>query len=307
MALETLLNISTRLPVLALRCTIVMKQDGMFDENAGALFHGAFGWSLREAAPRLWPSAYGPLPQGAIRPFALYPPSACHWKKGDELNFELTLFSDLACDLTGIRTALQCIGERGIGSKRITFQLKQLVQLCPEGEQLVWSSYRQDLTLLTQTSGLDQALISASVLWSELPTHRLLAQLNCRSRLHIKDQGQVLSNPPSATLLARTIARRLLTLTETVCEHEKSSIYDSFNALTSVQLAWDHSHELAFNRFSSRTRQHHHINGLTGSWGYQGPGILHLLPWLAIGKWLHIGSKTTFGFGSIDWQVAAAE
>lgn len=69
------------------------------------------------------------------------------------------------------------------------------------------------------------------------------------------------------------------------------------------QIKGDHSQERELRRFSSRSRQQHHIEGLSGCWGYQGSGLVYLLPWLALGKWLHLGSKTTFGFGAFDWQV----
>ena len=303
MALETLLDISARLPIVALRCSIKMGNDGALDDHAGSLFHGAFGWALREAAPRLWSSAYGPQAQGAIRPFAIVPPRPCQWRKGEELQFELTLFAELAKDVAGVLAALQTMGSRGLGTQRTPFSLQQLVQLCPEGQQLIWSSYCQTVHASPQTVTLDQTIISAAPLWSALPAQRLVVQITCRSRLHIKEQGQVLTQAPSAITLARSISRRLLTLTDTTGEHEKQRLYANLNGLNDVRLAWDHSQERELRRFSSRSRQQHHIEGLSGCWGYQGSGLVYLLPWLALGKWLHLGSKTTFGFGAFDWQV----
>lgn len=305
MALDRLLDVCARLPVMALRCSIVMAQAGELDDHAGSLFHGAFGWALRDAAPRLWSAAYGPLPQGAIRPFALLPPSSGRWQQGETLQFELSLFADLAKDPAGICAALLVMGERGLGPQRITFRLQQLIQIFPEGQQLIWTRSRPDLPLAVQPQALDQFLISAATLWSSLSYTALLAQMTCRSRLHIKEQGRVLQHAPAAITVVKTIARRLFSLTETVCEQEKLAIYESFDSLASISLAWDHSREDTFQRFSSRTRQHHQIEGVAGGWGYQGANIIQLLPWLAIGKWLHVGSKTTFGFGAIDWQLAA--
>ncbi|WP_279487120.1 CRISPR system precrRNA processing endoribonuclease RAMP protein Cas6 [Aeromonas veronii] len=56
-------------------------------------------------------------------------------------------------------------------------------------------------------------------------------------------------------------------------------------------------------RYSARQRQHHSIEGLRGRWAYQGD-IQLLIPWLALGEWIQLGNKTSFGYGAIEWQLA---
>ncbi|WP_279487121.1 hypothetical protein [Aeromonas veronii] len=68
MSLDTLFSLCRKIDLLCLECRVVMDAAGSLDEQAGSLLHGSLGWAMKEAAPRLWQDAYGPLEQGAVRP-----------------------------------------------------------------------------------------------------------------------------------------------------------------------------------------------------------------------------------------------
>ncbi|WP_299791646.1 CRISPR system precrRNA processing endoribonuclease RAMP protein Cas6 [uncultured Shewanella sp.] len=309
MALDALLNVANRLAILPLRCSIKMLQAGQLDENAGSTFHGGWGWALKDTAPQLWQWGYGSLEQRAIRPFAIFPPQGSHtWLKGELLQFELTLFGPMTEDLPAILQSIKLLGELGLGHKRSQFELHQVTRIGPDGERLLWSTHAP-LQLEQQNTMfcLDDAFLTNAPLWSHLPPDRLLTQITTRSRLHIKEQGRVLTQAPSALTLSKAIARRLLELVENVTEAEKVAVLENLTDIENTCLVWEHTQEQSLIRYSSRTRNRHHIEGFQGSWAYIGPGVLPLLTWLTIGRWIHLGSKTSFGFGAFDWQVAITQ
>ncbi|MGI2056733.1 CRISPR system precrRNA processing endoribonuclease RAMP protein Cas6 [Shewanella baltica] len=309
MALDALLDIANRLAILPLRCSIMMLQDGQFDENSGSTFHGGWGWALKDTAPQLWQWGYGQLEQGAIRPFAIFPPQGPNtWLKGDLRQFEITLFGPMTEDLPAIIQSIKLLGEIGLGINRCQFELHQVTRVGPDGERLLWSTFAP-LQLEQQSAmfKLDDAFLTSAPLWCNLPPDRLLTQINTRSRLHIKEQGKALTQAPSALTMSKAIARRLIELVDNVTDTEKVAVLENLSGIENTCLAWEHTQEQSIVRYSSRTRNRHHIEGLHGTWAYIGPGVLPLLTWLTIGRWIHVGGKTSFGFGAFNWQVAITQ
>jgi len=305
MALQTLLNVCQRLPCLRLSIQIRMAQAGQWDEQAGTLLHGALGWAMREAAPRLWLAAYGPLTQGEVRPLTLHPPTLpCQWQAGSQVVFGLSLYGDLSRDLKGVLSALQLMGQRGLGSARVSFQVEQLIQQTPMGQRLLWVATLPAQLLCPHPGGLTDALLGSMALCDDVPVQ--LAQIQAVSRLHIKEQGKPIRQAPSALLLGRAVCRRLLSLLGEVSSEEQGRLYGLLDGLESLHLCWDQCSQTPLQRYSARQQQQHHIDGLMGSWAYRGQ-VIHLLPWLVIGEWIQVGTKTSFGYGSIQWQLGALE
>ncbi|MCI0724015.1 MAG: CRISPR system precrRNA processing endoribonuclease RAMP protein Cas6, partial [Acidobacteria bacterium] len=61
--------------------------------------------------------------------------------------------------------------------------------------------------------------------------------------------------------------------------------------IRSDDLAWDD-----WARYSGRQKEWMQFGGLLGSVTYEG-ALKPFLPWLALGEWLHVGGKTSFGLG----------
>lgn len=302
---ERLLALCDRLRWVRLRIRIRMGGAGQFDHQAGALLHGALGWAMRDAAPHLWLPAYAPLEQGAARPLTWHPPELpCQWQAGDEVVLGLSLYGDLTTDLPGLLTALIVMGERGLGAARTSFMLTEVVQHTQIGQRLLWSGRQPAQRLLPLATGLSDALLGSMALCEGEALR--LAQIRTLTRLHIKDQGRVIRAAPSALLFARTVCRRLLTLLVNTLESDKQVLYDHLNGLEHLTLLWDHTHHAPLHRYSARQRQHHDIEGLAGSWAYHGD-VIRLLPWLVLAQWIQLGNKTSFGYGSIEWQLGAED
>ena len=302
MSLDTLFSLCRKIDLLCLECRVVMDAAGSLDEQAGSLLHGSLGWAMKEAAPRLWQDAYGPLEQGAVRPLSLHPPHpGSQWQQGESLTFGLTLFNTLARDVEGIKSSLQRMGERGWGQQRIGFTLQEVTQRTPLGTRLIWSHQAPDHLSAPLATTLEEAILAAAALCSEATP--ALVQLHARTRLHIKEAGNPVTTAPSALLLGRTLCRRLLALVGPHSEHERQAVQSYLNGLEQITLCWDHTQSAPLTRYSARQRQHHSIEGLRGRWAYQGD-IQRLIPWLALGEWIQLGNKTSFGYGAIEWQLA---
>lgn len=302
MSINALLELSDQVHLLPLRCTIQMECAGELDINAGSTFHGGLGWALNEVAPHLWHLGYGPIEQRAIRPFVITPPTDTqHWQAGGSLQFDLTLFGKMATDLSSILAALNHWGERGLGKQRIRFNLTQVMLLSHAGESLLWLKTHKQLSPAIHMT-LGHALLSSAELWAQLSPHALLIQIHSKTRLHLKENGTVITQAPSALALAKGIARRIMQLAPDMNDMQRSAIFNNLNGLEKTWLSWDQTQYLALHRFSAKEQRYHQIDGVVGRWGYEGPGTAALLPWLAIGRWLHVGNKTSFGFGAIRWQ-----
>lgn len=302
MSLETLFSLCRRIDLLHLECRVVMRAAGTLDEQAGNLLHGSLGWAMKEAAPRLWQDAYGPLEQGAVRPLSLHPPHpGSQWQQGESLTFGLTLFNTLACDVEGIKASLQRMGERGWGQQRIGFTLQELTQRTPLGTRLIWSWQAPEQLSAPLATTLEEAILAAAALCGEASPS--LVQLRACTRLHIKEAGNPVTTAPSALLLGRTLCRRLLALVGPHSEQERLAVQSHLNGLEKISLCWDHTQSDPLSRYSARQRQRHCIEGLRGRWAYQGD-IQRLIPWLALGEWIQLGNKTSFGYGAIEWQLA---
>lgn len=79
-----------------------------------------------------------------------------------------------------------------------------------------------------------------------------------------------------------------------VIEHEaKQALLEQAKEVTvrSHDLLWDD-----WARYSGRQKEWMQFGGLLGSVTYEGE-LSPFMPWLALGEWLHVGGKTSFGLG----------
>lgn len=303
MSFETLLTVAGRLPVLHLKVQIKMLAAGSFDDNAGALFHGSLGWAMHDAAPELWQLGYGELEQQDSRPFSILPPKTpCQWQEGDLLWFEFVGLAQMSQQLPELMQSFIRMGERGLGHHRLGFAVQQVVQHTPNGQCLLWQHHLPVLAMNYQSGLLHSALLQSVALSEQIPSDSMAVRVECLSRLRLKEQGKVLQSAPSAVQIARAVCRRLLSVQLTT-DIEKDQLYQSIANLAPIQIYQDNTRRSDLRRYSQHQQQKHAIEGISGDWVYSGPQVKQLLPWLALARWLHLGGKTSFGFGAIEWQV----
>lgn len=300
---EHLLRVASQLPVLHLQVQIQMQQAGIFDHNAGALFHGSLGWALREVAPELWEQAYGELAQQESRPFSILPPAQpCQWQAGASVVFTFIALASMALQPALLIQTFIRMGERGLGTQQIGFRLQQVIQQTPDGQVLLWLPPLSIATVQTAVPVLTRAIEQANALMATVSDTAVGIRVQCHSRLRLKEQGQVLRRAPTALQLARAVCRRLCTV-QPVSAAEKDALYQLLSPLAQIVLLQDQTRQDELQRYSRQQQQQHPIEGLSGWWLYGGEALPALLPWLAIGQWLQLGGKTSFGFGAIEWQL----
>ena len=119
--------------------------------------------------------------------------------------------------------------------------------------------------------------------------------------MKVQHQQQIYQQAIDINTLLSNIARRVISLGKAI-NSTPYPVHD-FLPTTRAQLISDQTKTKSHIR--KKRQQHNQImTGITGYWIYQGD--LHdTLPWLAIGQWLGIGNKTSFGFGDYQWQVLA--
>lgn len=307
MPFSTLLSVAGRLAVLHVKVQIKMQAAGAFDENAGALFHGSLGWAMYDAAPDLWQLGYGELAQQDSRSFTILPPKApCQWQAGDLLWFEFVGLAQMSQQLPELVQSFIRMGERGLGHHRLGFTVQQVVQHTPNGQCLLWQHHLPALAINYQSSVLQTALLQSVALSEQIPSETMAVRVECLSRLRLKEQGKVLQSAPSAVQLARAVCRRLLSVQHSTTA-ENDQLYQLIANLAPIQIYQDYSKRSDLHRYSQHQQQKHAIEGISGSWVYSGPEVKQLLPWLALAQWLHLGGKTSFGFGAIEWQVVVLD
>ncbi|MGH8469420.1 MAG: CRISPR system precrRNA processing endoribonuclease RAMP protein Cas6 [Gammaproteobacteria bacterium] len=119
------------------------------------------------------------------------------------------------------------------------------------------------------------------------------------TRLRLKKENCLLRTCPEfATFLERVIARiNLLSGAYhggPMLEHgAKQALLERAKhvSVRSHDLVWDD-----WARYSGRQKEWMQFGGLLGSVTYEGE-LTPFMPWLALGEWLHVGGKTSFGLG----------
>jgi hypothetical protein len=140
------------------------------------------------------------------------------------------------------------------------------------------------------------ALSDLAAAWPQRETGSVLLRFD--TRLRLKAGNGVLKQPPSAEILLQRLLERVSALAQLYgpgalpSEGVRSVLVQARQlALVETTLQWTE-----WARTSGRTGQTMPWGGLLGEISYCGD-LTYVLPWLALGEWLHIGSKTSFGLG----------
>lgn len=262
----------------------------------GSTFHGAFGHALKRISPYYYQQLFEAGKDGAApKPFVLLPPldQQEQYAAGQRFTCELTLFGRAEQFFPICHAALEFLGkEMGLGRKRGKFAVQGVEQACPlSGHSSGAASSSLSCRDIAASSSL---LISNDCLTIHLPT-----------RLRLKADGHLLSHAPEFHLFLARLLARINTL---------SALYGSGRILKPEQRAellaparerirldpvqtdarWQD-----LPRYSGRQKQWMKFGGLLGSVTWQGTAedFRPFLPFLAIGEWIHIGGKSSFGLG----------
>lgn len=131
---------------------------------------------------------------------------------------------------------------------------------------------------------------------SMVPSRATGATLIFRSPVFLKNKA-LPNRPPSFSDILKALARRYSLLLHFHQGKTWSPPENFFSSAEEVHYAFTEYRWHTFSRFSQRQKQSMNLSGFTGTLHIEGPIEPYLFLILA-GQYLHLGGKTSFGFGA---------
>ena len=252
----------------------------------GSALHGGFGFALKAVSAFYYKKFCQP-PSGP-NPYILLPPldKAEHYPPGHVFSFELTLAGSAAAYFPVCRDALEHLGKQlGFGKNRGKFEIISLDSAVPP---------------IADDSLVQNPLIRGDVIAASRPrTDSRELTLHFITPLRLKEKDRLLLSPPPFSIFFARLLGRLNSLAifygegAVITPEEKQNLLEKAKT---VKIIEDKTRRQDLARFSTRQKQWMKFDGLMGSLVYGGDFSL-FVPFLAVGEWLHVGGKTSFGFG----------
>ena len=267
--------------------------------DKGDLLHRALGRGLEQISPRFGRYFYKPQPppdwphpgQTPPKPFLLVLPGdrRRHLRRGDILEFGITLFGVACQHLPVLFAALEKVGEYpGLNGKGEHYSIERLTQITPDGEWELFTEGRW-LAPIRPTA--------ASGIFDTTPRVGDCITLEIVSPLRLKAGGRLGRERLPLEILTDRLIGRLNTLAAMYCgglllpPAEKVALV-TLARTASIQQAQTRWYDQGRGGSGGKIR----FGGLAGSIGYRDVPA-ELLPWLNLGQWTGVGGKTSFGLG----------
>lgn len=307
-------------PLMRTRVTFRIMDPLRLPGHKGSAIRGAFGRALRKVCcpfPKLecapcplvatctYMSAFGDrLPVGDSfvrgireppRPFVLRPPDVKRrqFDPGEELQFEMLLIGETTRKLSFYSSALEEMGQAGLGERRARLALVRFESIGPD-----------DTALPVSFSSSPSACGAHPVrtAWDLLQTRPVPEQavIEFTAPTCLRGPGRkYYKKIPEFRVIFRHVLRRFINLAHIHCGLDCSSLdceglYHQAKAITMSQDRPDSRR--VWSRYSSRQKCEHPLGGVWGERELHGD-LTHLWPFLVIGEQLHVGKHATFGLG----------
>jgi hypothetical protein len=231
------------------------------------------------------------------RPFVIEPPEdiKMEYLPGDELSFSIVLIGEGLRFLPYSVFAIGELAKTGLGENRSKFRMEN-VELKVKGIKH---------TIYSISDGVFRS-IDAVVEYKEVESEakkldkghiRVLFRTPTRIRFN-----NDLAYGVEFHQLMRSLLHRLSSLAYFHCNEELGLDFEGF--ITQAREVANRHKDLQWldiSRYSSRKKQELKIGGFVGRIDYEGD-LSVFLPLLTLGKYLHIGTATTFGLGRYDLE-----
>ncbi len=278
----------------------------------GSAFHGGFGHALRKIAPSWYRHLFEPGPSGSgppsnttsppgnawPKPFVLLPPldEECRYPKDHPFECELTLFGSAIQYYPICHAALEYLGATmGLGENRGKFRVAgvDVARIGPADSDSITDSMAHAVptTEIVETRRREFGA-------TRLTLHHV-------TRLRIKAGNRLYREAPPFDIFLARLLGRLNTLAtfygegELLDRSQRSELLQQAKQVTIERndTRWDD-----WSRYSGRQKEWMKFGGLLGAVTYQGE-MTPFLPWLTLGEWVHVGGKTSFGFGKYEMEI----
>ena len=286
---------------VALRFTATSRQSFVL-QNPWSDLHGGFGMMLKRVAPETWDVFFGERERGGdVRPYVLKPcdDALLAISAGTAFSFDLILIGDAIAHSGNCIRTLVALGEQGLTPVRYKFDLQCLSRLNPDQSLTPVT----DSTSLSLASSIDHDPIKLSLDSSVDKT----AIITMTSPLRLKHLDRTIESAPVASIFFNRLISRLkfLSVQQTGTTLMSASEHSTLLEMSKrIELANDLTQFIKVSRWSSRQMARMEMMGVIGQFCYAGiPAPLLVL--LSLGQWIHIGSNTTFGFGSYRFELSS--
>ncbi|OBU30191.1 CRISPR system precrRNA processing endoribonuclease RAMP protein Cas6 [Photobacterium kishitanii] len=283
--------LACRFNIVKLHVTVQLQQDTTLPDFKGSMLHGWFGHALKAVDEHSFYVCYGIHAEQQPKPYMICP-SLDHktdWKKGELLDFDITLFGDVTKLAPQVVDAIKHASENkrlGFGVKRTPFKVLSIASHTP--------------------SGLKPGVYVCSLAdWFNNEHDYIVGNaeiaLNFVTPVRIKHHGQVIKSPVlNHAFWANQILRRLMSLSRFWAVDDRE-LFDLLYRQVEQQLAVNCDMDGAcyfedWQRYSLKQKEQLPFGGLKGQLSFYGE-LKPLISLFKIGELLHIGGKTTFGLG----------
>ena len=275
-------------PIAPLRLSL--RSAGMtFPAFSGSLWRGGLGMTLERRFRPAFDLLYGG--SGDTRLYALLPPQG-HQPADSSCELRLSLFGPATRHILACTQAIAELGERGIRSAG-HYRLEAAAVITPAG----------DVRFFDAADGLIAPPRPVDLRdYVTAPSGARCMGVNLRTPMRLKEGNKLLESPPEFSQLIHRLLGRLQQLAHVAgmpCPLPKQEHPPIVLEASRVVRIGANLSEDGLSRRSGRTGQRMTFEGLHGSLRYHGD-FSQTLPWLMAGRWLHLGGKSTFGFGAYD-------
>jgi hypothetical protein len=225
-------------------------------------------------------------------PFVIEPPleKKTWYEKGEELNFSLVLIGKGIDYLPYFIYAFEETGKMGIGKDRGKYEIFQVVNYEPGGNEKTLYGNEKKLTS-------PQYILSEEDFKEETDMNELTFNFITPTRIKYEEK---LVNRPEFHMLIRNILRRTGLLSYFHCNSMKDIDYKEVIErakdvmLVSSELIWED-----WERYSSRQDRRMKLGGFLGKVKFKG-NFNEFMPFVLPGQYIHLGKGASFGLGKYE-------
>lgn len=210
------------------------------------------------------------------------------WRVGDPLDLELTLIGEAARAPSIYMDALQGLGRRGLGGRRIPFELQQIVDA--DARTLVYCAGKTFL----------RNAVAHPLLCEARPARAALVRFDTPVRIL---SSKVLLESLSFEDLIRSLSRRLSLLsrayTDQIINWDEAEMLKAARGVRTASALW---RKVDFERYSMTHAATDHKLALPAieGWALYEGELEPFTPILEAGRILHAGKNATIGFGHYE-------
>lgn len=308
------------LPLARYRLTARFQSDLPLPDYAGSLLRSVFGLALRETACMtrepdckscaLWrscsypaifetpprPTQFGQQFSAVPNPYVIEPPllGTNLIPAGEPLVFHIVLAGEASIgQLPLVVHAWQRALRQGIGPSRVQGRLVDLAMVNPDGTATgIWQADAE--RVLPHVAEFSLAPAPAG--------NRANLRLSIHTPLRLQHNGHPIN---VHALTPRVLVSHLLRRINLMLDLHMGirPVPFDFKHLVALaeQIVDDRSglrwHD--WTRYSARQQQSMTLGGVVGRWTLHGD-LTPLIPWLALGEWLHVGKNASMGMGGYE-------